>query len=416
MPASTYFPDTGQVITASALRLMTMEAINPFFVSGFNVVTAGVYSGDLNSGYILHPGVAVIGGNRIGNAASRVYTMTAGQNNRLWLGFDDKLQVGTDGDPTSGYTTRDELMVYTVDLAGAGAMTDVRRWGHILSGSIASGAIRSTDLQDSIVTNAKLATDAVTNTKIGSGQVITDKILDDAITAVKLDETESPTFAGLTLTGALSGTSIGVSGNINTTAGSFQIDGTDAITSGRVGNFVSTNLTSAVSVSSRTLAITGGTFVLDIYDGTPRNMDVDIDGTGKIRPVTTNYGYIGYSDRYWYAVYANYLYFKTDHASFDEFDDLAMIKNIKPHPTETIEYNIKGKKEKVPIIDKSTLPKYVLNYTDKSNHQHDNEEFIDASAMSGLLIGAVKQLIAKHEEKDLIIERLQNRIDKLEAS
>ena len=85
-------------------------------------------------------------------------------------------------------------------------------------------------------------------------------------------------------------------------------------------------------------------------------------------------GLIGNSTYFWKYIYVNHLLYK-DQATFDSFDDIALMKNIKSKQED-------GKD----VIDKTTLPKEI-----------SDGEFINANSLNGLLIGSIKALITRVE-------------------
>ena len=87
---------------------------------------------------------------------------------------------------------------------------------------------------------------------------------------------------------------------------------------------------------------------------------------------------------YWYLVATNFLYYKSAN-TFQDHDDIQLMKNIGVK--KILDKKPKDKKEKErEIWDTATMPQEVAD-----------GEFIDASAMSGFLIGTIKQLIKKVE-------------------
>lgn len=136
---------------------------------------------------------------------------------------------------------------------------------------------------------------------------------------------------------------------------------------------------------------------------------VTISNHAYIIPATSNYGYVGMSGYYFYTVYANYVYYKVLGA-FDALDDLGMIKRMKTHPT---------KKDRAgrAVIDEDTIPDEIRAFEPEERRDHTGKmtetvgykPFIDAGALSGLLLGAVKQLLEK-------VEKLEEKIAKMESS
>jgi hypothetical protein len=101
-------------------------------------------------------------------------------------------------------------------------------------------------------------------------------------------------------------------------------------------------------------------------------------------PPGANQNAVGTCTTYWNCIAGNNVWYKAL-GSFEALDDLGCIKRIKAHP--------KAKSEKgFPLVDPDSLPPEITE-----------NGLIHAGALTGLLIGAVKQLAAKVEflEKEL---------------
>jgi len=117
-------------------------------------------------------------------------------------------------------------------------------------------------------------------------------------------------------------------------------------------------------------------------------------------PNASNTSNVGFSTRYLHQLYTNFLRYK-DVDTFQTHDDIALIKGIKtkqikvrqPDKLDKKEKKIKGGSINREIWDETTLPKEVV----------DNG-FINGNAMTGFLIGTLKQLIDK-------VEKLEQRVD-----
>ena len=114
--------------------------------------------------------------------------------------------------------------------------------------------------------------------------------------------------------------------------------------------------------------------------------------TDNIQPDGNNGAICGYANSYWEQVVSNYVWYK-NLGSFQEHDDIALIKNIKKKVVQ-LEESVSLKKEnkgKTRLVEKSvwdekTLPPEVYK-----------DGFYNAGAVSGLIIGTLKQIIAKVE-------------------
>jgi len=94
-------------------------------------------------------------------------------------------------------------------------------------------------------------------------------------------------------------------------------------------------------------------------------------------PETSNTGAVGTTSKYWNCIAGNGVWYKAL-GQFDALDDLALIKRIRG--------NGKVDEKGMPLVDPESLPEQVRE-----------NGLINAGALMGLLIGAVKQLAAKVE-------------------
>jgi len=129
-----------------------------------------------------------------------------------------------------------------------------------------------------------------------------------------------------------------------------------------------------------------------------------------LRPLTGNYSYLGTSTYYFNSLYAYNVRYKSL-ASFDALDDIGLLRRIKAHPAK------KDPKSGLPEADWSTVPDEIKAW--EIEDTIDNEgvlqqpkgihDFIDAGALTGLLIGAVKQLADKIDELTVRIATLEQK-------
>lgn len=125
-----------------------------------------------------------------------------------------------------------------------------------------------------------------------------------------------------------------------------------------------------------------------------------------IIPNVANGSNLGSPSLYFYQLYADNVRYK-NLASFDHIDDLEAIKavgikTIEKEGPDDIDSDgnvVKGKKHKKDVWDIKTLPKDVVE-----------GDFIDANAMSGLMIGSLKELINKVETLESQLQELKNKV------
>lgn len=296
-------------------------------------------------------------------------------------------------------------------------------------------------LASEAVTEAKIAALAVTSGKIAAGAVIagkiaalsivagdiaanaitTDKILAGAVTAVKINVATLDAISANvgTLT---SGTINGVT--IYAGAGAVILDGSGLKITGQILFFQSgAGETFYIYPTTTQLIIAGSSigeiWILsrDLYFSDAKGIAIKKDAAGVLYfrtkniagdtnidhafvPLTTGsdptgWGMVGDGTNWWYKMYSQYYYYKTAPASFQDHDDMALIRGMKPAKTS---HKDKDGKE-VLLLDMASIPAEVKireKRTDTKEGEPDRyEEFIDGSAMTGLLIGAIKQLSDK---------------------
>ncbi len=126
----------------------------------------------------------------------------------------------------------------------------------------------------------------------------------------------------------------------------------------------------------------------DIYAGggiKAGNVDLGYTNSYDLLPYASDYGSIGYQARHWDKIYANTFYSdNNEYLSFQKHNDIDLIKAIK----------IKTVKEKK-VWNLGNLPKEIFS---------ENKKMIKTEAMSGFLIGTIKQLIEKVESLEAQIQ------------
>ena len=119
----------------------------------------------------------------------------------------------------------------------------------------------------------------------------------------------------------------------------------------------------------------------------------------QIVPNAADYSYVGTSALYFYCSYVNNLRYKNA-ATFDTYDDIELINSIKGDTVWDPLLN-----HHIMRIKPESLPLCVTNYEERLRGETNNI-FIDAGNMSGLLLGASKQINNESRERD---ERLTAR-------
>jgi hypothetical protein len=111
-----------------------------------------------------------------------------------------------------------------------------------------------------------------------------------------------------------------------------------------------------------------------------------------IYPETSNASFVGLSDHYWSAVYANYLLYKTSHGAFDTLDDLAIAKSLT-----TV--------KETRIIDEKTkeTAEFDVIGREQLRFLEDGNGFYSPDRVNGYLLGCVKALVLR-------IEALENQL------
>jgi len=104
-------------------------------------------------------------------------------------------------------------------------------------------------------------------------------------------------------------------------------------------------------------------------------------------PETSDTGAVGTTSKYWNCIAGNSVWYKAL-GQFDALDDLALIRRIRG--------NGKTDERGMPLTDLGSLPP-----------ECTENDLINAGALTGLLIGAVKQLAAKVESLEKQLEKAE---------
>jgi len=131
---------------------------------------------------------------------------------------------------------------------------------------------------------------------------------------------------------------------------------------------------------------------------------VSSSSQNNIAPDMSGWGGVGHrSVRYhWRYIVGDYLYYDTGNYSFDTYDDLELLQNIKGSTV----YDPLLKNH-ITYQDEDTQPLCVQNYEDIAKDE-DAERFHDVGRWVGLLQGAVRQLDNETDER---IDRLTERTE-----
>jgi hypothetical protein len=113
---------------------------------------------------------------------------------------------------------------------------------------------------------------------------------------------------------------------------------------------------------------------------------------GDLFPETSDTGAVGTTSKYWNCIAGNSVWYKAL-GQFDALDDLALIRRIRG--------NGKTDERGMPLTDLGSLPP-----------ECTENDLVNAGALTGLLIGAVKQLAAKVESLEKQLKKLK-RLDKM---
>lgn len=263
--------------------------------------------------------------------------------------------------------------------------------GAIHDDVIAAGAITETKVASDAISTPKLQAGAITAAKIAAGAVIAEKIYAGAVTADKIYVSQLSA----------------ISANIGTiTAGSLTAVAFQSAGSG---------LHISIPANDGLIYFWNGAtpvayLYADAYSPTGLGLaapqfKIDCPTISRaIFPVTADTYACGGAGLYWYAVYSHYYYAKyTSFLSFQNHDDIALIKNIKVKKVKepemkrqienTHEVLVKGKLADKEVWDIDSLPEEVKE-----------GEFIKSEVLHGLTIGALKQLIEK-------VEILEQKVD-----
>jgi|GEM_PF-661842 len=156
-------------------------------------------------------------------------------------------------------------------------------------------------------------------------------------------------------------------------------------------NHAAGDITSGVFAEARipTVFANARTFNGGITMGAALNMNSqsiqNLASLNQAMPPAADQGAVGTTSQYWNCIAGNSVWYKAL-GQFDALDDLALIKKIRS--------NGKVDKRGIALADPESLPEQVTE-----------NGLINAGALMGLLIGAVKQLVAK-------VESLENELQK----
>ena len=295
---------------------------------------------------------------------------------------------------------------------------------------VMDGLVNDLKLASEAVTEAKIAANAVTGGKIqagaiaaghiAAGAVVADKIAAGAVTAIKIDVATLDAISanvGTLTSGTINGVTIYAGGE------NVKLDINGITVTGKYLGFRKTStdtiyeiwMTDAdrlildaglrVQFQGDVLLNANQLFGISSSDITARVLFrcADVAGANldhRFCPSVagsdpTGWGYIGDATYWWYKMYSQYYYYKTAPASFQDFDDIAMLKQMKPKRMR----NKEGKE--MELLDMDTMPAEVKVREERDDKPGEFEEFIDSSAMTGLLIGAVRQLAAKVDKLEV---------------
>jgi len=156
-------------------------------------------------------------------------------------------------------------------------------------------------------------------------------------------------------------------------------------------NHAAGDITSGVLAEDRipTVFANARTFNGGITMGAALNMNSqaiqNLASLNQAMPPSADSGSVGNTTTYWNCIAGNSVWYKAL-GQFDMLDDLALIKRIRG--------NGKTDKRGMPLADPESLPEQVTE-----------NGLINAGALMGLLIGAVKQLAAKVEALEKKLEK-----------
>ena len=294
---------------------------------------------------------------------------------------------------------------------------------------VMDGLVNDLKLASEAVTEAKIAANAVTGGKIqagaiaaghiAAGAVVADKIAAGAVTAIKIDVATLDAISanvGTLTSGTINGVTI-YAGNENVI---LDVNGLKIID--KYLTFKTGAAECSLWLASSTRLVLDAGFDLDVQEhlwihagevvgihtsdaagniyfrtkNVAGNADLDhVFCPSTLGSGSTGWGYIGNATYWWYKMYSQFYYYKTAPQAFQDFDDVALIKAMKSKKQRD-----KDGRE-VERIDIATLPKEVKIREERDDKPGEFEEFIDSSAMTGLLIGAIKQLAAKVDKLEV---------------
>ena len=274
----------------------------------------------------------------------------------------------------------------------------------VSSGKIQAGAVIAGKIAALSIAAGDIAANAITSDKINAGAVTAAKIDVATLDAISAD-------VGTLTSGTINGVNINISteGQLTFRYGAsypcyiYTGSSGDLVLLSYTGREVFVYQEGLFANNLRTSGNVKANY-LKPYSGSVINF-----GTGngdEFDPAASNTRYLGISTKYWFASYANLVNYKTLQA-FQHHDDIALMKAIKVKlvdgqevfdnlPAEVLD---KLPNEKIKEIEEfnSELAKAHKRGKRLSKPLLVREPFINAGAIQGLTIGAIKQLIERLE-------------------
>lgn len=225
--------------------------------------------------------------------------------------------------------------------------------------------------------------------------------------------TVTPTFVGLTLTGAIATpTTISASGNITTSGGYMdcnymRLDTTAVATAGKVviGKGTGATAVKMMEPSGRSFEIDMLSSTYTVLSTSATNLQISnplymsghltMASTRDIKFTGTG-SEVGSISTYPADLWAGRLWYKTGGlGTFDHLDDLAIIDSIVPTK--------KKNKDGIPLADLSGMPNEIIN----------ESGFTKTGSMQMLIVGGMKQLHEKVRNQEEMIAALMDQIEEI---